>query len=108
MRWRLILIASLLAAASGATALWLISSFIYPNVATLNDIHTRKPELSFLLKLAVPFAASIYAGIFVYRHTARRRAAQALICVAFTLISCGAFVTTFYNLPSFLRSLMSR
>ncbi|MBD0372292.1 MAG: hypothetical protein ICV60_15725 [Pyrinomonadaceae bacterium] len=73
MRWKLLIITSLVAAIVGAggslaLALGLTGS-------------TRRPaalDFYVILMLIVPFAAIFFASLFVYRHTARWRKAQAL------------------------------
>ena len=73
MRWKLLIITSLVAAIVGAAgtlglALWLTGS-------------TRRPaaiDLYVMLTFLVPAASVFFASFFVYRHTARWRKAQAL------------------------------
>jgi ABC-type proline/glycine betaine transport system permease subunit len=43
-------------------------------------------EWIFLLSLLFPLGLAIYVGIFLYRHTARRRKTQATLSVLLTLI----------------------
>ena len=73
MRWKLLIITSLVAAVVGAAgtlglALWLMGS-------------TRRPaavDLYVMLTFLFPVASVFFASFFVYRHTARWRKAQAL------------------------------
>ena len=67
MRWKLLIAASLLAAAAGAGACYAAPYFL-PEPA---------PGWGAALTLLAPLGATTYAAVFVYRHTARRRALQA-------------------------------
>lgn len=74
MRWKLVLIASLLATIVGAgSALGLIISL------TRTGESFRWPSLLALGALLLPLASVIFAAVFVYRHTARRRRLQAML-----------------------------
>ena len=74
MRWKLLLITSVLAALAGAGAsLGLVR---YLGLGTVGLISS--PGLLALGTLVIPVAAITFASIFVYRHTARRRPLQAL------------------------------
>lgn len=84
MRWKLLLIASLVASLAGAggslaLAHWLIHA----------PFHFRTPPPALFGTLIAPLAAITYASIFVYRHTARQRklqaAATALLSIILTL-----------------------
>ena len=71
MRWKLLIAASLLAAAAGSGACYAAARFLLP---------PRGPDASgwaAALPLLAPLGAITYAAVFVYRHTARRRALQA-------------------------------
>jgi uncharacterized membrane-anchored protein len=92
MRWKLLLIASLLATLLGAGLTLLI-------IFALNG-----PGKSFgfggiylLSTLLFPIAAITYASIFVYRHTARRRSLQAIL---------AALISIFLTLTVLLASSM--
>ena len=81
MRWKLLIAASLLAAAVGAGVCYAAAYFLLPPGA-------GAPAWAAALLLA-PLGAVTYAAVFVYRHTARRRglqaAAAALLASALTL-----------------------
>ena len=70
MRWKLLIAASLLAAAAGAGACYAAAHFLFTRGAAL-------PVWAAAAALLAPLGAITYATIFVYRHTARRRALQA-------------------------------
>ncbi len=92
MRWKLLLIASLLAAIIGG-GLTLLVLFFSPD-----GIHFAEP--GFVLAALLTATAITYASIFVYRHTARRRALQATLTVllaacfiALILVAATEFLT---------------
>ena len=72
MRWKLVIAASLLAAAAGAGALYAAWSFL---LAPWGG--REAPLWAAALSLLAPLGAITYAAVFVYRHTARRRQIQA-------------------------------
>ena len=71
MRWKLLIAASLLAAAAGAGACLAAARFLLPAAGP------NRPGWAAALTILAPLGAITYASIFVYRHTARRRALQA-------------------------------
>jgi phosphate/sulfate permease len=99
MRWKLVIITSLIAAVVGAggalgLALGLTGS-------------TRRPgtvDIYAILMLLVPVIAVFFASLFVYRHTARWRRAQAfstaLLSTLLTLTILLAAFTLSARLPS--------
>ena len=89
MRLKLVLIASLLAAiaGSGASIAIVLGAF-----ASLKPL--RSPDLLVLLTFVLPVGAIVWATMFVYRHTARRRRLQAaLTAILGLLLTIGAFTT---------------
>ncbi|HEV2859661.1 MAG TPA: hypothetical protein VGX48_01490 [Pyrinomonadaceae bacterium] len=77
MRWKLLFVAPLLAAAvsTGAVALWL----------SQYKSHAGSP-LDLVFMFGPPLLAAAVAGFFVYRHTPRRRVLQAAISVLLSLV----------------------
>ena len=74
MRWKLLLIATLLATIIGAgSTLGLVYGLTTP-VESLT-----RPSAFALVALLLPIAAITFASIFVYRHTSRRRRLQATL-----------------------------
>lgn len=74
MRWKLVLIASLLATIVGAgSALGLVFGL------TRAGENFKSPSLLAFGALLLPLASVIFATLFVYRHTARRRRLQAML-----------------------------
>jgi purine-cytosine permease-like protein len=87
MRLRLVLAASLLAAIVGAGSCIALVLGVF-SVAALS-----KPGLLVTSTLLLPIAAIIFASIFVYRHTARRRRLQAfLTAILATLLTLALFI----------------
>ena len=73
MRWKLLLIASLVATLVGAGATLGIV------IGVLNSSgQFTAPDMAVLGTLIIPVASITFASIFVYRHTARRRKLQAM------------------------------
>lgn len=81
MRWKLLFIASLLAAVVGAGGPLLTALFLSGPNAML-----KIPGLFVVGSLIVPLAATTYASIFVYRHTARRRSLQAILAALISIV----------------------
>jgi hypothetical protein len=95
MRWKLVVIASLVAAllACGLWAGLVIAIFGSARALARND---------WLLfsTMILPLAIAAYSGIFVYRHTARRRKTQATLTVVLALLlSMVAYLTAWTILP---------
>jgi len=80
MRLKLLIIASLLAAIVGSGASIAIVLGIFASLKSLTS-----PTLA-LATLILPIAAIVWASIFVYRHTARRRKTQAFLTALLSLI----------------------
>ncbi|HEX8098273.1 MAG TPA: hypothetical protein VF507_09565 [Pyrinomonadaceae bacterium] len=80
MRWKLLLIVSLLATLLGAGATLLLLFFLLP------DRNLGAPDAFVLGTLIAPLAAVAFASVFVYRHTARRRPLQAVLTAVFSLL----------------------
>lgn len=74
MRWKLLIAASLLAAVAGAGAALALTYFAPGAGATTG---AAMPSWLLAAALLFPLAATASAAVFVYRHTARRRALQA-------------------------------
>lgn len=84
MRLKLVFIASLLAALTGAGASVAIILAVFSSLNTLSS-----PGLLVLSTFLLPIITCLLASIFVYRHTARRRklqaAATAILSIVLTL-----------------------
>jgi hypothetical protein len=94
LRWKLLIAASLLAAAVGAGACYAAARFLLAPAGGLVP-----PVLGAVAMLVAPLAAITYASIFVYRHTSRRRALQA----AATALLASILTLTALTLGSLLR-----
>src|SRR5438132_5975176 len=82
MRWKLLVLASIVAAliASGAWSLFTI-------IVSGSSARPIQPHESLLLVSAIaPLGMCAIAGIFIYRHTSRRRKTQASLAVLITLL----------------------
>src|SRR5437899_2790175 len=88
MRWKLLVIASF-AAALVACGLW--SALAIGAFGTASKLAGHGWLL--LASAIVPLAVAVYAGVFVYRHTSRRRKTQAVVTVILALfLTAGAYV----------------
>ena len=89
MRLKLVIIASLLAAIVGAGA----SIALVLGVLAVKSLSS--PGLLAISTLLLPIATIVFASIFVYRHTARRRKLQAfLTALLATLLTLTMFMVT--------------
>ena len=87
MRLRLVIAASLLAAIVGAGSCVALVLGVF-SVKALSS-----PGLLVVSTLLLPAAAIIFASIFVYRHTARRRKLQAVLTALLaTFLTLALFV----------------
>jgi cytochrome bd-type quinol oxidase subunit 2 len=87
MRWKLLVIVSLIAS--------LLAFGLWSALIVLVFGHVRPvPRHDWLLLASalVPLAVTEFAGMFVYRHTARRRKTQAVVTILLTL----SFATGIY------------
>src|SRR5437588_12762889 len=81
MRWRLLVLVSVVAALVAAGVWCLLMMIIFGSVRPI------QPHDSLLLASAVvPLGMSVFAGIFIYRHTSRKRKTQASVAVLLTLL----------------------
>jgi hypothetical protein len=81
MRWKLLFLASVAAAVLGV-GLWSLFAIICFGNARDLARHDWILQASAL----IPLGLTTYAGIFVYRHTARRRKTQAMLTVLFSCL----------------------
>lgn len=87
MRLKLVLIVSILAALIGSGASIAIVLGVFASLQPMNS-----PGLLVLSTYLLPAGAIVWATIFVYRHTARRRRLQAVLTVLLSLLlTLGAF-----------------
>ncbi len=80
MRWRLLVITSF-AAAVVACGLWSTLAITFFGSAA----ELARHGWIWLASAAVPLVFIVYAGVFAYRHTARRRKTQAIITAILAL-----------------------
>lgn len=81
MRWKLIFIAALVAGITGTGLTFALARTLYGHTQRLD---TYDPAA--LGALFIPLLIVALAGIFVYRHTARRRKTQALATAVLALL----------------------
>jgi hypothetical protein len=99
MRWKLLVIASF-AAALISCGLW--SALVIGVFGTARAL--ARNDLLLISSAIIPLAIAAYTGVFVYRHTARRRKTQATFAVIMALlltlgtylIASGLFVDRLY------------
>jgi hypothetical protein len=95
MRWKLLVIAALVAAFIGCGFWSALVIGVFGNARTL-----ARNDWVLLSTMVLPLAMAVYSGIFVYRHTARRRKTQATITVILALLlSLVAYLTAWTILP---------
>ena len=91
MRWKLLFVAPLLAAAAAVGAVFALSRLVG---------FSHGSPLTLVYILLPPLATAAAAFVFVYRHTPRRRALQA---VASGLLSLALFCAAELALDAFVR-----
>ena len=84
MRWKLLVIVSLVTTLIAFCTWELSISLLF---GSIRPIHSESRLLP--ATFAIPIIISLLGGLFVYRHTARRRKTQALIGVLLSLILTG-------------------
>lgn len=94
MRWKLLVITSLLAAIAGAGLCAALTYFLLAS-----SLRPATADWLSAMTLLLPLASITYASIFVYRHTARRRRLQAALTALLSLLlTAGAlFATATYS-----------
>ena len=98
MRWKLLLVTSLLATLVGAGA---SLGIVYGLTGSIGRV--TSPDAWVVGALLIPLAAIAFASFFVYRHTARRRSAQAMATALLaTILSLAALFTAsvFFKRPT--------
>ena len=97
MRWKLLVLTSVVASIAGG-ALWsAIVALLFGPAAVMARRDWLLP-----VSLVVPVGIAVFAGYFVYRHTARRRKTQALMAVFVTLfLSALVHVAISHSLPRY-------
>jgi len=89
LRWKLLIAASLLTAAAGVGAFYAAEYFLSP-------LWAGAPGWADALLFVGPLGAIVYASIFVYRHTPRRRALQAALTAIFgSLLTAAGILAVF-------------
>lgn len=86
MRLKLIISASLLAAVLGAGACTAILLAFFSSLRL-----SSSPSLLVVSTFVLPTAAIVFASVFVYRHTSRRRKLQAVMTALLSIILTISF-----------------
>jgi cytochrome bd-type quinol oxidase subunit 2 len=95
MRWKLLVIASLAAAIIGCGLWSALAIGIFGTARAL-----ARNDWILLASAIIPLAVSAYSGVFVHRHTARRRKTQATFTVILTLLlTLGAYLVASQVFP---------
>ncbi|HEX8458915.1 MAG TPA: hypothetical protein VF656_16595 [Pyrinomonadaceae bacterium] len=81
MRWKLLIITSLVAALLSAAAMYVFTFLLAAYLTAFDGIFPLYPGL-----LIISLGITTLACIFVYRHTARRRKLQAVLTALISLV----------------------
>ena len=81
MRWKLLVIASIVAALV-ACGLWSAFTLVFFQSPTESAAH----GWFLLVSTLMPLMVAVSVGLFIYRHTAKRRKLQALLTAILTLL----------------------
>lgn len=96
MRWKLLVITSLVLAFVGCGLWCAVTILLFDSARNL-----ARHDWLLLASMLVPLGFTIFAGVFVYRHTARRRKTQAAITVLLTLlVALGAYLAASQLFPN--------
>lgn len=96
MRWKLLVMTSIVAALLGS-GLWCALTIAFFGSAMVLARH----DWLLLGSALVPFAVALFAGVFVYRHTARKRKTQAVIGVLLSaLLTPVGYLAAWSLLPN--------
>jgi len=95
MRWKLLILVSL-AAALLALGLWsALAIAVFGNAREL-----ARHDWLLLASAVVPLGIAAYGGVFVYRHTARRRKTQAVVtAIVALLLTAGTYLAASQVFP---------
>ncbi|SRR5216684_4384581 len=95
MRWKLLVLVSLVAALL-ALGLWsAVTIAVWGSARVM-----ARSDWLLLCSLLIPLGVSAYAGVFIYRHTARRRRTQAVFSILLTLfLSAGTYLVASQVFP---------
>ena len=87
MRWKLLIITSLVAALLSAGGMYVFTYLSRAYPAAASELLLLSPGL-----VVIPLAVTTLASVFVYRHTARRRKLQAALTALLSLVLTVAAV----------------
>ena len=92
MRWKLFVLAAIIAALAGASANRL-ALFLIERYALFENLYAR-----IAVAVILPSAAITYTSFFVYRHTSRRRRLQGILTAIAASLLTVAFVALYRTL----------
>lgn len=95
MRWKLLLLASLLATVISTGAILGIMLFLFGSTRRFTS-----PDIAVLSTFIIPVIVITTASIFVYRHTARRRKLQAMATALLSVILTLSFIIAYTMLTA--------
>jgi len=81
MRWRLLIVTSILAAVGGFGLWCVVAIGIFGSARAL-----ARHDFLLLVSALIPLIATGVGGFFAYRHTARRRKLQSMITAILTIL----------------------
>jgi hypothetical protein len=81
MRWKLVVLSSITATVCGV-GLWSLLIIVFFGTARRFAYN----DLIVFASMLIPIGMAVFAGIFVYRHTARRRKLQAILTALFSIV----------------------
>jgi cytochrome bd-type quinol oxidase subunit 2 len=95
MRWKLVVIASLAAAIIGCGLWSALAIGIFGTARAL-----ARNDWLLLASAIIPLSIAVYSGMFVYRHTARRRKTQAAFTAILALmLTLGTYLVVSHFFP---------
>jgi hypothetical protein len=96
MRLKLVFVSSLIAAIVGAGSVIAIILSVFSSLEPV-----RRPGLVVVSTFLIPALATLFAAVFVYRHTARRRKVQAALTALIALLLALAVLVlaSIYSAP---------
>lgn len=96
MRWKLLVVSAAVAALGGGGVWCAFTIVLFGSVTGL-----ARHDWLLIASLSLPLAFAAFTGVFVYRHTARRRKTQTALTVLLTLLlTAGSYVAAALVFPN--------
>jgi len=83
MRWKLVVLSSVIAAVAGVGIWSVLIKLLFGSERKFVNAYN---DAALFASMLIPLAMALFAGVFVYRHTARRRRLQAILTVLFSIV----------------------